>query len=205
MEVLGQRIGRVDARELRRGIGYVSATLGDRIDDDLTVLDVVVSARDAVLAPWWATFTEADRGRARACLDRMGCRDLAERSFGTLSSGERQRVQIARTLMTDPSLLLLDEPAAGLDLGAREALVGRLASVARASEPAAIVLVTHHLEEIPPGFDHAAVLAGGRLVAGGAIGSVLTSAILSTAYGLPLTLRHRGGRFMAQSATPAEA
>ena len=189
----------MDARELRRGIGYVSPALGVQIDHDLAVVDVVVSARDAAIAPWWATFTEVDRDRARACLARMGCEALADRSFGTLSSGERQRVQIARTLMTEPSLLLLDEPAAGLDLGAREALVERLATLAGQPDPAAIVLVTHHIEEIPPGFDHALVLAAGRLVAAGRIGSVLTGATLSEAYGLPLAVRRRAGRFTAHA------
>ena len=200
VEILGEPIGRVDARELRRRIGYVSAALGSQIDQDLAVLDVVVSARDAAIAPWWGSFGDDDRERARACLARMGCDDLADRSFGTLSSGERQRVQIARTLMTEPAMLLLDEPAAGLDLGAREALVTRLAALAGGSSPAAIVLVTHHIEEIPPGFDHALVLADGRPVAAGRIGTVLTSATLSAAYGLPLVVRRRGGRFTAHAA-----
>jgi iron complex transport system ATP-binding protein len=199
VEVLGERIGRVDARELRRGIGYVSASLAAQIDRDLSVIDVVVSARDAAIAPWWATFTDLDRDRAHGCLARMGCDALADREFGTLSSGERQRVQIARTLMTEPRLLLLDEPAAGLDLGAREALVGRLAVLASRPDPAAIVLVTHHIEEIPPGFTHALVLAAGRLVAAGPIASVLTSVTLTEAYGLPLVVRRRNGRFTAHA------
>jgi iron complex transport system ATP-binding protein len=197
VEVLGERLGRVDARDLRRRIGYVSASLADRIDERLTALEVVVSARDAALAPWWTTFGEADRYRALACLERMGCGPLAGRTFGTLSSGERQRAQIARTLMSEPELLLLDEPAAGLDLAAREALVGRLAALAAEPMPAAIVLVTHHLEEIPPGFGHALVLADGRVIAAGPIRGALTSASLSEAYGLPLILRHRAGRFSA--------
>jgi iron complex transport system ATP-binding protein len=197
VEVLGARIGRVDARELRRRIGYVSATLGERIDRDLSVVDVVVSARDAALAPWWATFTEADRARAQQCLARMGCDELAQRTFETLSSGERQRVEIARTLMTEPELLLLDEPAAGLDLGAREALVDRLSRLAAEPAPAAIVLVTHHLEEIPPGFDRALVMAGGRIVAAGPLEETLSGAILSRAYGLPLEVRHDAGRVTA--------
>jgi iron complex transport system ATP-binding protein len=199
VEVLGQRIGRVDARDLRRRIGFVSATLADRIDGDLSVLDVVLAARDAALAPWWATFGEADRERARGCLERMGCLELAPRAFGTLSSGERQRVQIARTLMTEPELLLLDEPAAGLDLGAREALVGRLSGLAAGSASTAIVLVTHHLEEIPAGFDHALVLAGGRLVAAGPLRRALTGPILSKAFGLPLVVRHAAGRVTARA------
>jgi iron complex transport system ATP-binding protein len=161
---------------------------------------VVVSARDAALAPWWATFADDDRARAAACLERMGCGGLADRSFGTLSSGERQRVGIARTLMTEPDLLLLDEPAAGLDLGAREALVDRLADLAAGPSPAAIVLVTHHLEEIPPGFDRAMVLADGRLVAAGPIDVALTGATLSAAYGLPLHLDAADGRYHARRA-----
>jgi iron complex transport system ATP-binding protein len=197
VEVLGERLGRVDARDLRRRIGYVSASLADRIDERLTALDVVVSARDAALAPWWATFGEADRDRAHACLERMGCGPLAGRTFGTLSSGERQRVQIARTLMSAPELLLLDEPAAGLDLAARESLVERLAALVAEPMPAAIVLVTHHLEEIPPGYGHALVLAAGKVLAAGPIRAALTSASLSEAYGLPLLLRHRAGRFSA--------
>ena len=197
VEVLGERIGRVDARELRRRIGYVSAALGERIDEGLSALDVVMSARDAALAPWWATYGPGDRRRALGCLERMGCGSLADRSFGTLSSGERRRVEIARTLMTEPELLLLDEPAAGLDLGAREALVERLATLAAEGSPAAIVLVTHHLDEIPPGFGHALVLAEGRVLAAGAIGTALTSAILSAAYGIPLRLRRGDGRLSA--------
>jgi iron complex transport system ATP-binding protein len=197
VEVLGERLGSVDARELRRRIGYVSASLAQVIDESLSALDVVVSARDAALAPWWATFDDADRARARACLERMGCGQLAGRAFGTLSSGERQRVQIARTLMGEPELLLLDEPAAGLDLAARETLVGRLAAMAAGPRPAAIVLVTHHLEEIPPGFGHALLLAEGRVVASGPLRTSLTGRSLSAAYGVPLRLRRYRDRFSA--------
>jgi iron complex transport system ATP-binding protein len=200
VDVLGRRIGRVDARELRRRVGYVSAALGAQIDEDLRVVDVVVSARDAALAPWWSTFGDDDRALALGSLARMGCDQFAERSFGSLSSGERQRVQIARTLMTAPELLLLDEPAAGLDLGAREDLVERLAGLATAPSPAGIVLVTHHLEEIPPGFTHALVLADGRCVAAGPIESALTAATLSAAYGLELRLDAADGRYHARRA-----
>ena len=197
VQVLGEAVGRVDARELRRRLGYVSAALDERVDGDLPALEVVLSARDAALAPWWSRFDERDRERARAGLDRMGCADLAERTFGTLSSGERRRVAIARTLMTEPDLLLLDEPAAGLDLGAREALVERLAAVAAEPSPAAIVLVTHHLEEIPAGFTHALVLAGGRSIAAGPIGAALSAEALTAAYGLPLRLVTVDGRYHA--------
>jgi iron complex transport system ATP-binding protein len=157
----------------------------------------VVSARDAALAPWWATFGDADRARARACLERMGCGPLAGRAFGTLSSGERQRVQIARTLMGEPELLLLDEPAAGLDLAAREALVGRLGALATEPMPTAIVLVTHHLEEIPPGFRHALLLAEGHVVASGPLRTSLTGRSLSAAYGVPLRLHRYRDRLSA--------
>jgi iron complex transport system ATP-binding protein len=200
VEVLGERIGRVDTRELRRRVGYVSAALEERIDADLTALQVVVSARDAALAPWWGRFGDDDHARARVCLDRMGCGELAGRTFGSLSSGERQRVQIARTLMTAPDLLLLDEPAAGLDLGAREALVERLAELAAEPSPAAIVLVTHHLEEIPPGFGHAMVLDAGRCVAAGPAETTLTAPTLSAAFGLPLRLDATDGRYHARRA-----
>jgi iron complex transport system ATP-binding protein len=200
VEVLGERIGRVDTRELRRRVGYVSAALEERIDADLTALQVVVSARDAALAPWWCRFGEDDAARGRTCLDRMDCGELADRSFGSLSSGERQRVQIARTLMTAPDLLLLDEPAAGLDLGAREALVERLAELAAEPSPAAIVLVTHHLEEIPPGFGHAMVLAAGRCKAAGTAEATLTAPILSAAFGLSLRLDATDGRYHARRA-----
>jgi iron complex transport system ATP-binding protein len=195
--VLGEPLGRVDARELRRRIGYVSAALGGQLDDRLTALDLVMSARDAALAPWWSSFGEADRQRAAWCLGRMGCGPLADRTFGTLSSGERQRVQIARTLMAEPDLLLLDEPAAGLDLGAREALVARLAELAGEPSPEAIVLVTHHLEEVPAGFNRAILLADGRVVAAGEIEATLTADLLSAAYGTPLRVTRRAGRFTA--------
>ena len=200
VEVLGWRIGRVDARELRRRVGYVSASLGEQFDGDLRVLDLVVSARDAALAPWWGRFGDDDRSRALDCLTRMGCAPLAERSFGSLSSGERQRVQIARTLMTSPDLLLLDEPAAGLDLGAREDLIERLTALAGSPSPAGIAMVTHHLEEIPPGFGHALVLADGRCVAAGPVEAALSAATLSAAYGLDLHLEMAAGRYHARRA-----
>jgi iron complex transport system ATP-binding protein len=197
VRVLGAEIGNVDARELRRAIGYVSPALAAQIDNDLAAADVVMTARHAALAPWWHTFSDEDRLRALSLLEVMGCRQLAGRTFGTLSSGERQRVLIARTLMTQPDLLLLDEPAAGLDLGAREALIGRLTDLATAAAPAAIVLVTHHVEEIPTGFTHALVLAGGRAIAAGRIREALASGILSEAYGLPLQVDAGNGRFRA--------
>jgi iron complex transport system ATP-binding protein len=196
--VVGETIGRTDARELRRRIGYVSAALAAEIEPGLPALDVVMTARHAALAPWWTTFDEADRGRAIAGLARLGLAGFEARSFGSLSSGETSRVLIARTLMAEPDLLLLDEPAAGLDLGAREDLLARLTDLSAGPTPA-IVLVTHHLEEIPEGFDRALVLVAGRIVAGGPITTVLTAANLSAAFGLPLEVDVRGGRFAARA------
>jgi iron complex transport system ATP-binding protein len=201
VEVLGETIGRTDARELRRRIGYVSAALAAEVDPALSARDVVMTARQAALAPWWARFDAADRDLAAAGLDRLGLAGFEARSFGSLSSGERGRVVIARTLMTEPELLLLDEPAAGLDLGAREDLAARLTGLAAGNIPA-IVLVTHHLEEIPAGFDRALVLAGGRIRASGPIGDVLTGPILSAAFGLPLAVDIRADRFSARATRP---
>ena len=195
--VLGEEIGAVDARELRRRIGYASQALAAALSDELRAVDVVMTARHAALAPWWHTFEEADAERALALLSLMGCAELADRTFGTLSSGERQRVQIARTLMAKPELLLLDEPAAGLDLGAREALTTRLAGLTHDASLAAIVLVTHHVEEIPPGFTHGLVMSAGRVVAAGPIEMALTGPVLTSAFGLPLAVEQRGGRFRA--------
>ncbi len=199
VEVLGERIGAVDARLLRRRIGFVSAALAAEFDPRLDALDLVLSARHAALAPWWDAYTAEDEQRAHAALDRLGVGALAGHSFATLSSGERQRVLIARTMMTEPELLLLDEPAAGLDLGSREALVARIADLAADRAVPAIALVTHHVEEIPAGFGHALVVADGRVAAAGPIGSTLTGPILSHAYGLRLRVETADGRFWARS------
>jgi iron complex transport system ATP-binding protein len=198
--VLGQTIGSVDARALRERIGFVSAALAAEIDPNLVARDVVMSARHAALAPWWAAYSAADAALAEVSLTRLGMTALADRTFGTLSSGERQRVLIARTLMRDPDLLLLDEPAAGLDLGAREALVSRVGDLVADGSVGAIVIVTHHLEEIPLGTSHALVLAAGRIVAAGPIETSLTGAILSGAFGLDLTVDRADGRYTARSA-----
>jgi iron complex transport system ATP-binding protein len=198
--VLGEEVGRVDARRLRRRIGDAGAALAERFDPSLAATDVVVSAATGALAPWWDAYSDADRDRARELLGLVGVERLADRTFGTLSTGERQRVLLARTLMPDPDLLLLDEPAAGLDLGAREDLVDRLAALAAQPRPAAIVLVTHHLEEVPPGFDRALLLAHGRVVAQGPIDDVIADGPVSAAYELPLRVRRDEGRFSARRA-----
>lgn len=199
VDVLGERLGRTDIRALRRNAQLTSAALADMLQPRLRVEDVVVTGLHAALAPWWHTYTAADRRKARALLDRFGCGDLAAAAFGTLSSGERQRVLLARTLMSDPALWLLDEPTAGLDLGGREQLVAMLGSVAADSGPPSIVMVTHHVEEIPPAFTHALLLRGGRVHAAGAIEDVLTSERLSRCFGVRLTLERRDGRWLAWS------
>jgi iron complex transport system ATP-binding protein len=198
VEVLGETIGLVDARELRRRIGYAGAGLEAAIDPALSALDVVVTARHAALGPWWHTFTEEDRIRAHRLLDEIGADGLADRPFGLLSTGERRRVQIARALMPDPDLLILDEPGSSLDLGARETLVRDLAGLAHRPSPAAIVLVTHHLEEIPRGFQQALVLGAGRAIAAGPIRETLTGPALSAAFGLTIEVGLRTGRFTAR-------
>jgi iron complex transport system ATP-binding protein len=197
VEVLGETIGTVDARELRRRVGYAGSGLEVAIDPSLTALDVVVTARHAALGPWWHDFTDADRDRARALLGELGAGDLETHAFGTLSTGERRRVQIARALMPDPDLLILDEPGSSLDLGARETLVRDLGRLAGRSAPRGLVLVTHHVEEIPHGFGHALVLGAGRAVAAGPIGDALTADALSEAFGLPISVEHTNGRFRA--------
>jgi iron complex transport system ATP-binding protein len=200
VHVLGGELGTVDARDLRSRIGVASAQLAARLEPAQRALDVVMTGRSGALAPWWDAFSAADRARGTALLEGVGIGALADRTFGTLSTGERQRVLLARTLMPDPDLLLVDEPAAGLDLRAREELVEALGSMARAARPIAIALVTHHLEEVPPGFGHALVLAGGRVISAGTIAGALSDAALTTAYGIPLRVTHEGGRWAARRA-----
>ncbi len=202
VQVLGLPVGRLDVRATRPRIGLASAALADQVRSQVTARDAVMTARHGALEAWWHTYTDADRERAESLLARFGVGDRAEQPFGTLSSGERQRVQLARTLMTDPDLVLLDEPAAGLDLGAREDLLERLEEVASDPSTPPLVLVTHHVEEIPDGFTHALVLAEGAVVARGPIGEVVTDAVLSRAFGLPLTVEHHDGRWRARARSP---
>jgi iron complex transport system ATP-binding protein len=197
VHVLGERLGRVDVFELRARIGFSSASLASRIPGDEVVSDLVLSAGYAVLGRWREHYEDLDRARAAGLLTAFGIAGLAQRSFGTLSEGERKRVLIARALMTDPELLLLDEPAAGLDLGAREDLVGRLATLALDPDAPATVLVTHHVEEIPPGFTHAMLMRDGAVVAAGLLETVLTKDNLSKTFGVDLVLRRFGERFFA--------
>ena len=197
--ILDEILGAVDIFELRPRIGFASATLADRIPPEETVRDVVVTAAYGVTGRWRENYDTGDVSRALELLDALGMSGFAERRFGTLSEGERKRVQIARALMTDPELLLLDEPAAGLDLGAREDLVRRLSRLAADPDAPSLVLVTHHVEEIPPGVTHVMLLREGSVVAAGEIESTLTEENLSKAFGVALELSRHDDRWSARA------
>ena len=199
VEILGETLGRVDMRELRKRITVVSASVGRTLRPAQAALDVVLTGRHAALETWWHEYTDDDRARAAALLSDAGFKSVGERAFGLLSEGERQQVLLARALMGDPELILMDEPAAGLDLGAREGLLARLAELAADPTVPPLVLVTHHLEEIPPGVTHAALLRRGRLVASGPVGEVLTDAIVSDSFGVAIAVERRGGRWTARA------
>ena len=201
VEVLGESLADTDLDELLPRIGWASASLADRLPADERVLDVVLPACSASVRRGIERYDAVDEERARELLARLGCRRLVDRAFGTLSEGERKRVQLARALMTDPELLLLDEPAAGLDLGAREALLRTLSRLADDDEAPALVLVSHHVEEVPVGFTHVLLLRDGVVVAAGPIDGILRSAALSECFGLPLLVfRHHDGRYTARAA-----
>ncbi len=202
VEVLGERLGAVDVFELRPRVGLTSAALAERIPGDELVRDVVMTAAWAVTGRGREEYRTPDLARATSVLALAGADHLSSRSFGTLSEGERKRVQIARALMTDPEILLLDEPAAGLDLGGREELVARLSTIALDAWAPAQVLVTHHVEEIPPGFSHALLLRAGRVVVAGPVPEVITGGNLSTTFGTRLRAGHVRGRYWARSAPP---
>jgi iron complex transport system ATP-binding protein len=198
--VLSQQLGHTDIRVLRRRVGYASAALASQLRPQLRCLDVVMTAKFAALEPWWHRYDHADEAAALRCLDRMGVAWLAERPLSTTSAGEQQRVLLARTLMNDPGVLLLDEPSAQLDLAGREQLVAALAELT--GDPAAppLVLVTHHLDEVPPGITDVLMLRDGKVVVSGPIERTLTSENLSECFAMPLTLERRdGGRFNAWS------
>jgi iron complex transport system ATP-binding protein len=200
VHVLGERLGRTDVKELRTRIGLSTAALADRFPPDEQVRDLVMTAAWSVVGRFREGYDPVDEKRADALLNEWGMGPLADRAYRTLSEGERKRVQIARALMPDPELLMLDEPAAGLDLGAREELVARLAALAADPDAPTLVLVTHHVEEIPPGFTHALLLRGGTAVAQGLIGDTLTDELLSATFGARLKVAHDDGRFTARAA-----
>ena len=201
VEILGERLGEIDVFELRSRIGFASAAVADRVRPAERVIDLVLTASYAILGRWKEEYESADLTRAVAMLDALGCAHLIRRRFSTLSEGERKRVQIARSLMPDPELLLLDEPAAGLDLGGREHLLRRLSALARDAAAPMMVLVTHHVEEVPDGFTHAILLRRGGVVAAGELAQVLTGPNLSRCFGLPLAVEQRQGRWSARAAS----
>lgn len=198
VRVLGEELGRTDVRRLRERVGYASAALTAEFRRELTATDVVMTAKHAALEPWWHRYDDADRSRARDRLDRMGVGHLHDRVLGTLSSGEQQRVFLARTLMNDPGVVLLDEPSARLDLGGREQLVHALTDMARDPAAPPFVLISHHVEEVPPGVTHVLMLRDGCAIAAGPIDETLTAEGLSDCFGVGLELERRaGGRFSA--------
>lgn len=196
--IMGEQVGKTDMRDLRTMIGMSSAALAQRIPAEEKVGDLVISAGYAILGRWREEYDETDRERALEILESMGALHLRNRRWGTLSEGERKRVLIARALMSNPELLLLDEPGAGLDLGGREDLVGYLGELAMDADAPAIVMITHHVEEIPYGFTHALLLDEGQVVAQGLIDDVLTSENLTRAFHQPIALNKVDGRYFAR-------
>jgi iron complex transport system ATP-binding protein len=197
VDVLGGRLGEVDVFDLRPRIGLTSAALAERVPAGEKVIDLVLTASYAILGRWKEEYDSADVTRAVELLDALGCAHLIRRRFSTLSEGERKRVQIARAMMPDPEMLLLDEPAAGLDLGGREDLLRRLSVLARDPKAPMMVLVTHHVEEVPDGFTHAMLLRRGSVLAAGPIGEVFTARNLSRCFGIPLEIEYRQNRWTA--------
>ncbi|WP_150956224.1 ABC transporter ATP-binding protein [Microbacterium testaceum] len=197
--ILGERLGRTDVFELRPRIGFASSAMARRVPAEETVLDVVLTAAFSVVGRWREDYDDIDERRALRVLAEWKLDHLADRTFGTLSDGEQKRVQIARAVMTDPELLLLDEPTASLDLGAREELLALLSGYAQAPTTPAMVMVTHHVEEIPVGFTHVLLLRDGEVVASGPLDEALTADNLSKTFGLDITLTHEAGRWAARA------
>jgi iron complex transport system ATP-binding protein len=197
VEVLGERLGEVDVFELRPRIGLTSASIAERVPSAEKVIDLVLTASYAILGRWKEEYESADVTRAVELLDALGCAHLIRRRFTTLSEGERKRVQIARAMMPDPEMLLLDEPAAGLDLGGREDLLRRLSVLARNPKAPMMVLVTHHVEEVPDGFTHAMLLRRGAVLMAGPIEDVFTAKNLSRCFGVPLEIERHEKRWRA--------
>ena len=199
VRILDEQLGRVALADLKPRIGYAGNAPARWFPDRERVFDLVMSAAWGVTGRWRETYDEMDERRTRRILAEWGLTELADRAYGTLSDGERRKVQIARAVMTDPEMLLLDEPTANLDLGAREELLRLLGGYAASPYAPAMVLVTHHVEEIPVGFTHALVLSGGRIAGTGPIHDVINSEVLSGAFGLPLEVTEQGGRYTARA------
>lgn len=197
--LFGKRFGTVDLRSLRSSVGLASSALTRQLRTDLTALEVVLGGLDGSLEPWWRTTTNDDRAHGLAALERAGVAHLAARTLGGLSDGERQQVLLARALLVDPPLLLIDEPSAGLDLGARERLLHRFDALSAANPERGVVLVTHHVEEIPATSTHVLLLREGRRLASGPIAEVLTSNNLSSCFDFALEVLSHKGRFLARA------
>ena len=197
--ILGETLGRTDVFELRPRIGFASSAMARRLPSDETVLNVVLTAAYSVTGRWNEQYENIDERRAVRVLGEWKLDHLADRTFGTLSDGEQKRVQIARAVMTDPELLLLDEPTASLDLGAREELLGLLSGYASSPTTPAMVMVTHHVEEIPIGFTHVLLIRDGGIVAAGPIAETLTADALTEAFGMPIVLSAEDGRYAARA------
>ncbi len=201
--VLGHELGRVDIRQLRSRVGVSSASLVDQLRGSLTAEEIVRCGLYAALEPWWHSYTPADTERAEELLAQVGLAGYGSRTFGTLSSGERQRALLARTLMADPDVLALDEPTAGLDLGGRESLVSALDGIAAADGPAT-VFVTHHVEDIPASTTHLLAVADGQPLACGPIDEVLSASLLSEMFGIAVSLERSGDRWTARATPEAQ-
>ncbi|MFE6733474.1 ABC transporter ATP-binding protein [Microbacterium sp. NPDC057650] len=199
--ILSETLGRTDVFELRPRIGFASSAMARRVPRDETVLNAVLTAAYSVLGRWNEEYEDIDERQAMRVLAEWHLDHLADRLFGTLSDGEQKRVQIARAIMTDPELLLLDEPTSSLDLGSREELLGLLSGYASSPTTPAMIMVTHHVEEIPVGFTHVLLLRDGGVVAAGPLGETLTAENLSTAFGMPIVLTADGGRYAARAAS----
>ena len=198
VDVLSERLGRVDVSELHPRIGLLSSALAADVQNGEKVLGVVLSASYGRIGRWREEYDDVDVERAHALLGALGAAHLADRSWGTLSSGERKRVELARALMPDPEMLILDEPASGLDLAGREQLLAALTEIISSPDSPSMVLVTHHLEEIPEGFTHALTLREGKVVGSGPLQEVLTADTISTTFGMELEVTHDRGRYAAR-------
>jgi iron complex transport system ATP-binding protein len=199
VEILGERLGEVDVFELKPRIGLTSAVVAEQVPPAEKVIDLVLTASYAMLGRWREEYDSADVTRAVELLDALGCAHLIRRKFSTLSEVERKRVQIARAMMPNPEMLLLDEPTAGLDMGGREDLLRRLTHLAKDPKAPMMVLVTHHVEEVPDGFTHAMLLRRGSVLAAGPIEEVFTAKNLSRCFGVPLEIEHRQSRWYARA------
>ncbi|GEC76620.1 ABC transporter ATP-binding protein [Microbacterium maritypicum] len=199
--VLGETLGRTDVFEVRPRIGFASSAMAKRVPRDETVLNTVLTAAYSVLGRWNESYEDIDERRALRVLADWRLDHLADRTFGTLSDGEQKRVQIARAVMTDPELLLLDEPTASLDLGSREELLALLSGYASSPTTPAMLMVTHHVEEIPVGFTHVMLIRDGAVVAAGPIAETLTAEALTDTFGMPIVLTSEAGRYAARAAS----